>query len=473
MEDAHGEESPGFSISVCQTQHNIRVTRFTTTSIKPAKKTNPHWITLSNLDRLFDNFYTPVILYYPYKAGRCVGEVAEKLKESLAEVLVAFYPLAGRVVENEHEVARLHCNDAGAVFSEAYVDGVLDDLKAQEGYHPAPELNGMVAAGLLSEDLTFSANGDGIPALVIQVTVFSCGGISVAMNWNHKVADGFSGFYFIKSWSNICRGNPISPLPVHDRSLIQPRHPPQVIVDIANTVRIDHPRPRPAQSAHDPQQIAVIHFEQGFVEKLRREATKNGRGPFTALDCLSAHLWRVLTRLRGLSGRQEVQFVACIDARRKLSPAPPPGLFSNACVVSYCAVTADDLLARPLSDVSDIIRGAIGEVGDETIRSTVDWVQLQGNAKLSLVLPHQLASGKALYTSSWAAFPMYELDFGWGIPGFAIRNSTNNPYLDGLVYFLPPPPNHGQLSALLHLPKSIITKLVANPSLLLSKFQGP
>ncbi|KAJ7523638.1 hypothetical protein O6H91_18G056300 [Diphasiastrum complanatum] len=461
MEGA-GEESSGFSIAVCQLQHNIPVTRFITTTIKPSKKTDPHWVTLSNLDRLFDNFYTPVIFYYPYEEGRCVGEVAEKLKESLAEALVAFYPLAGRVVQNEHEVARLHCNDAGAVFSEAYVDGMLDDLKAQKGYHPAPELNGMAAAGMLGEDRTFSAKGDGIPPLVIQVTVFRCGGISVAMNWNHKVADGFSGFYFIKSWSDICRGKPISPFPVHDRSLIQPRDPPQVILDIANTVKIIHPGPPPVRSAHDPLQMTVIHFEKDFVEKLRREATKNGSGPFTPLDCLSAHLWRVLTRLRGLSGLLEVQFVAHVDGRRKLSPAPPPGFFSSTVVVTYSAVAADDLLARPLSDVAGIIRGAIRSVVDETFRSTVDWVQLQGNANVSVFGP-QIVLSKALATSSWAAFPLYEVDFGWGRPVFAIRNSTNYPDLHATCYFLPAPPNHGQLIALLHLPRSVTSKLVANP----------
>ncbi|KAJ7117419.1 hypothetical protein O6H91_18G056200 [Diphasiastrum complanatum] len=460
-----GEESPGFSIGVCQIQHNIRVTRFNTTSIRPSKKTDPHWVTLSNLDRLFDNFYTPVILYYPYEEGRCVGEVAEQLKESLAEALVVFYPLAGRVVQNEHEVARLHCNDEGAVFSEAYVDGVLDDLKAQEGYHPAPELNGMAAAGLLGENRMFSAKGDGIPPLVIQVTVFSCGGISVAINWHHKIADGFSGFYFIRSWTDISRGKPISPFPVHDRSLIQPRNPPQVILDIANTVKIVHPGPPPVQSAHDPQQMAVIHFEEGFMEKLKREATRNGSCPLTPLDCLSAHLWRVLTRVRALSGPQEVQFIAHIDGRRKLCPAPPPGFFSNGVLVTCSAMAADDLLASPLSDVAGIIRGDIRAVVDETFRSTVDWVQLQGNANVSIFGGH-LVMSKALATSSWAAFPLYEVDFGWGRPGFAIRNSTNYPDLDGIGYFFPAPPNHAQLIALLHLPRSITSKLVANPTLL-------
>ncbi|KAJ7523641.1 hypothetical protein O6H91_18G056600 [Diphasiastrum complanatum] len=466
MEGA-GEKSPGFSVSVAKVQHNIRVAKLITNSIRPAKKTDPHWVTLTNLDRLHGHYYTPVILYYPYEEGRCLEKVAQKLKDSLAEALVAFYPLAGRVVQNENELAKLHCNDAGAVFTEAYVDGVLDDLKAQTlGYHPVPELNGMAAAGLPDEDLNFTLQSTGLAALVIQLTHFSCGGISLAFNWHHKVGDGSAGFHFLKCWCAIAGGKPISPFPVHDRSLVQPRDPPQVLLDITNTVKILHPSPSPKQSADDPQQIAVIHFEKEFVEKLKTEASKDGGTPFTAHECISAHLWKLVTNLRSHIGRQDVHLSTIVDGRRKLGL--PPGFFSNVVAATCSTMAADDLLSRPLSYVASIVRGSIRQVGDENYRSTVDWVQLQGNANVGVFGP-QMVMSKDLMIVSWA-LPMYELDFGWGRPGFAMRNSLNHPGVDGMIYTLPTPPQHGKLLALMHLPKSLISKLLANPSLLTSDF---
>jgi hypothetical protein len=65
-----------------------------------------------------------VIFYDPPSPLKSHEEVVFTLKRSLGEVLDAFYPLAGRIVEPEAE-GRLHlaCNDEGAAFREAVVVG--------------------------------------------------------------------------------------------------------------------------------------------------------------------------------------------------------------------------------------------------------------------------------------------------------------------------------------------------------------
>jgi hypothetical protein len=73
-----------------------------------------------------------VVFYDPPSPPKSHEEVVFTLKRSLGEVLDAFYPLAGRIVEPEAE-GRLHlaCNDEGAVFLEAVVTGdfTLADLR--------------------------------------------------------------------------------------------------------------------------------------------------------------------------------------------------------------------------------------------------------------------------------------------------------------------------------------------------------
>lgn len=49
----------------------------------------------------------------------------------------------------------------------------------------------------------------------LQVTLFRCGAITLAVNWHHQVADGTSGTNFLKAWSEVAQGQPISSLPDH------------------------------------------------------------------------------------------------------------------------------------------------------------------------------------------------------------------------------------------------------------------
>jgi hypothetical protein len=68
--------------------------------VVPAEQTQDHWLPLSNLDRVVNPTFTSAILFFnsilSNNSNSTFTEVTESLKESLARVLVDFYPLAGR-----------------------------------------------------------------------------------------------------------------------------------------------------------------------------------------------------------------------------------------------------------------------------------------------------------------------------------------------------------------------------------------
>lgn len=145
-----------------------------TSLIKPSAATpsEKEWLPLSSLDYLWVSYYTPILCSFPladqeHNEGSAAG-VVQHLRDSLADALVLFYPLAGRVVTKDGP-PRIHCNDAGAVFTEASAGVELADLRTDD-FQPQPLLSGLAAAGL-GDYPVLPQIETGLPALIIQVNI--------------------------------------------------------------------------------------------------------------------------------------------------------------------------------------------------------------------------------------------------------------------------------------------------------------
>lgn len=93
--------------------------------VPPCAATPRHSLYLSNLDD--QPFLRFTIRYlYIYKKSIC----AERLKSSLARVLVDYYPLAGRLQTSGDDPNKLEveCNGQGALFAEGFLDRTAAEL---------------------------------------------------------------------------------------------------------------------------------------------------------------------------------------------------------------------------------------------------------------------------------------------------------------------------------------------------------
>ncbi|OWM74754.1 hypothetical protein CDL15_Pgr004521 [Punica granatum] len=170
--------------------------------IKPSSPTPQHLRTfmLSLLDQLIQFNFVPVIFFYPPNSvsGPCldVPQKLDLLKKSLSRTLTQFYPLAGKI----QDCLSIDCNDGGARFVEASVNMSLTqfltdpDLISLNKLIPCDE----VAAAEFPE-LTRAAN--------IQVNVFQCGGIALAICNTHNLQDGGALGVFLKEWTAAARGD--------------------------------------------------------------------------------------------------------------------------------------------------------------------------------------------------------------------------------------------------------------------------
>ncbi|KAG0588533.1 hypothetical protein KC19_2G249800 [Ceratodon purpureus] len=421
------------------------------------------WLNLCQLDYIWMAFYTPFICTFTltdqvHRFGSAAG-VVQHLKDSLAEALVLFYPLAGRLLMKDGP-PRIHCNNAGAVFTEASVDMDMAELKTDD-FLPLPMLSGLVAAGF-GQYPTLPQMPDGLPTLIIQVTHFKCGGITLAANWSHGVADGKSGLHFMKSWSEIARGAQVSLLPSHQRDLLKPRDPPipgslvepsavspdaQAISSKMKAEKKDQeskastensPEAKPegeSQTEEKKPQIAsrTTEFTKEEITAIRKTATdhSNPETHLTRADCLSAHIWRTMTQARNRPNDARVRLWILIEGRKKLNF--PPGYFGNVVAMTPVITTVNELLNCHVGDAAALIHTGIASITGEWFQGFVDFVHASGGK--DMFAPEPLGPGSETGVSYLVRFPYYELDFGFGIPAFATRNTMGA--WDGLVFVLP------------------------------------
>ena len=166
--------------------------------IKPSSPT-PHHLRkfkLSFLDQIAPPTYIPVIFFYQCKDVDHY-ERAASLKESLAETLTRFYPLAGTLINEDFSI---NCNDEGVDYVQARVPCMLSQVVEKD--------NGQAFIQLLpfEPDRSFSDQFGKEVLLAVQYNIFDCGGVAISFCFSHKVADGASAMSFITAWAGMSRG---------------------------------------------------------------------------------------------------------------------------------------------------------------------------------------------------------------------------------------------------------------------------
>ncbi|XP_057778249.1 pelargonidin 3-O-(6-caffeoylglucoside) 5-O-(6-O-malonylglucoside) 4'''-malonyltransferase-like [Salvia miltiorrhiza] len=202
-----------------------------------SKLIKPHTPTPQNLKNykisFLDALQLPqnicVFLFYESKP-----EDSRQLEESLARILVDFYPLAGGFIKNDNLI---DCSDQGAELVEAEAPGDVEliDLVTKIEIDRLNDL-------LPEQHFRFDEAPDN-PLLSIQITHFSCGGTAVAISVSHRVFDASSLEAFVAAWSSVANPDDemagrIIPRPsFHLASLLPSRGREELAVDLARPLR--------------------------------------------------------------------------------------------------------------------------------------------------------------------------------------------------------------------------------------------
>ncbi|RDX76205.1 Spermidine hydroxycinnamoyl transferase, partial [Mucuna pruriens] len=433
-------------------------------TVRPMEATCCERVALSEWDQIGTITHVPTIYFYRPTQNSLSQDstITSTLKHSLSRVLVPFYPLAGRLHWISNGRLELDCNAMGVRFIEADSSSSLEDLG---DFSPSSEYHYLVP----SVDYTLPIHE--LPLVLVQLTRFKCGGVSISITISHAVADGPSALHFTCEWARLARGEPLQTVPFLDRKVLRAGEPPlpPLLTKRHVHTEFDHPPLLLGQTENTEERkkkttVAILKLSKEQVETLRETANESwhrpGRG-YTRYESVTGHVWRSACKARGHAHEQPTALGVCVDSRSRMQPPLPKGYFGNATLDVVASSLAGDLISKPLGYASSRIREAIERVNDEYVRSGIEFLKKQEDLSRFQDL-YAIGSEKGpfygnpnLGVVSWLTLPIYGVDFGWGKEVY-MGPGTHD--FDGDSLLLPGPDGDGSLLLALCLQMGVTLK---------------
>lgn len=374
---------------------------------------------LSEFDQVIAITHAPTVYFYRPNSDYFLLNPIEILKNSLSKALTIFYPLAGCLQWTERGRLELNCNSMGALFLETKSKATINDFG---DFTPTAEMRALIPS------VDYDKPINEIPLLLVQVTKFSCGGVSLGLGISHVVADGRCAAHFVSEWARIARGEEPENLPFLDRTLLKLEEdvtPPRfdhlefgklpILIGQLNNLE-----------QHNKETIVVmLKMSNEQIQSLKNEANKfrnvdYSSKPFTRYEVVTAHMWRCASKARLHESEQLTSMRIAMGFHNRMVPPLPKGYFGNAYLPVRATTTTGELLSKQLGYGCNKIREAIEKVTDEYVRSSLSYLKREEDLSEFRYF-HVVGSTQGAFLgnpniaiTSWIGLPLFGVDFGWG-----------------------------------------------------------
>ncbi|KAF0908494.1 hypothetical protein E2562_025456 [Oryza meyeriana var. granulata] len=352
--------------------------------VAPARPTPRETKVLSDLDDQWTlRYYETVVGFFrvcPKMAGLALAGgnnniAAKVIKAAVAEALVYYYPVAGRLRTLLPGVNKLavDCTAEGVVFVEATADVRLEEL-GEPLLPPYP-----CAEEFLGDAGDTRAILDK-PLLFLQVTQLKCGGFVIGLHMCHCIFDAFGLLQFIKTIAGFAGGEPVpSTMPVWGREFFTARTPPSIthvypaykpILDGFDRTGDDVMLTTPPESM----EMRYFSFGPKEISCLRSQVPSHLIKSTTSFELLTAVMWRCRTLALGYEPDQRVRLMFTLNLRGRWNHGAtvPLGYYGNAHFSPMVMATVDELARQPLADTVELMCTAKSKTIKECMESMVD-----------------------------------------------------------------------------------------------------
>ncbi|CAJ1976745.1 unnamed protein product [Sphenostylis stenocarpa] len=379
--------------------------------IKPSLPTpdDHRFFPLSLFDQLQLVTYLPMVLFYPKKEGFSEpSHICSQLKRSLSETLTIFYPVAGR--REDHTF--ITCNDEGALYLEAKVNHTMVEFLTP------PKLE-FLNKLLPCEPNKMHSHTEALPQVLVQVNIFSCGGIAIGTCNLHTLLDGCSGSLFQTTWAATCSGSR-EKVPSPDFSSASFFFPPVNHLSFHDHVDQNN------EDSSAQKMCTTRRFVFGVetIDILRAEAKDDDDDdepskPLTRYEALAAFIWRHMTLACKMEyGDSTTPTVAIhiADMRRRMGEPFSRYTIGNILwpVMVFCETMNAETSGRYLVSIA---REKFGKLSRELFLRVKNDPSILGSSEC-VDLPEGIKTKSPIPVvfTSWCGLNFSELDFGWGKP---------------------------------------------------------
>ncbi|KAJ4723848.1 putative HXXXD-type acyl-transferase family protein [Melia azedarach] len=422
-----------------------------------------YWLPFSNMDLLIP----PVDagLFFCYKKPESDNNnnfvsFVGVLKKSLAEVLGPYYALAGEIVFNSVGEPELHCNNRGVDFFEAYANVELRDLDL---HNPDESIEGK-----FMPQINFGV-------LSVQATELKCGGVVVACNFDHRIADFYSTNLFLISWTEVTQSKPISLPPCFRRSLLNPKRrqsiDPSVDAMYMPISKLPPPLTETQQASDDHIISRICYVTNDKITEINALACASG-SKRTKFESFSAYLWKMVAKCYGPNNEKVCKMGIAVDGRSRFrqgdnekSKKMMRAYFGNVVSIPFGEEKINELVEKPLSWVAEKVHEFLETVVTEDhFVGLIDWVEThRPEPALAKMYSNGSDNGPAFLVSSGKGLETSKVDFGWGKP---VIGSFHFPWGGnaGYVMPMPSPIGNGDWVVYMHLLKKQLDFIEAEAS---------
>ncbi|KAL5854998.1 hypothetical protein ACOSQ3_004831 [Xanthoceras sorbifolium] len=384
--------------------------------IKPSVPTPIHLqnMRISFIDQHIYPTTVPVIFYYP-AANRNHHHPSEtverqnRLEKSLSEILSLYYPLAGRYIK---EKLIVNCNDEGIDYVEALVDGQLPQILHGKVVE-AKELNQFVP-----DQVEESATS---PFVAIQVSIFKCGGLAIGLRFSHRIMDAFTLSLFVNGWAKMCK--------VGINDVITPNFESGILFPARDIVS-DQQKLQTSFKTRLPKVVVVTMrfvFDAKAISKLKAEAFSSfglKYCQFSVAELMIAWIWRAqISAARARHGCLRTSLLSVpMNLRGKTFENIPNNCFGNLFTLIIGRFPEDhDESKMGLNDMINLVRDTIRNSMEEyakPMKGEDEFFSKMMKPGREIIEEFRKGNGDLRTFTSWRNLGIYEVDFGWGKPGW-------------------------------------------------------
>ncbi|KAJ7181639.1 transferase family-domain-containing protein [Mycena crocata] len=455
----------------------------------PDEPSSPRTTALSVLDASVGNF-TPTGAAWIYDAPPEQSALSPAhMKRALIKTLNAYPQWAGQLQFTRYDRSGDHTSrsrrleitygapdDPGVEFvlasSDADIPSLFPSVEERTSGLGALDVSSLDALQMLPQSPALASHSGedfiGLPCLVVQVTSFHCGGVVIALQASHPLADAQTLMTFVNDWSAVSRAL-IQDLPVSitppifspaaldqtaegdidaaspDPEILQVAHElpihrydwwasadgcpagalgsTKIPLQIKDSIALGPPIPWSEWDLQTPASNFLLHFSADELTRIWTAASSPGQ-VISRFDALQAHVWSVLIRAR-LPETAEEQFHMNLTLGMRDRVVPPLG--ARALGSPLVLARANGTAAMSLAELAREIRGTVAQFTSPRVAALLHEMAFDVDSRR--MWGGFIGRRNAIVTS-WVRLGVYEVDFGGGRPRFV---RAVMPPMDGII----------------------------------------